>query len=145
MVTAAKHRALWCNIICNIGKALCRSEQQFGNTKDALHIRFSMRFNRQIVWMCHSRQLNTRINLIYKRVLRLVYQDQRSFFWQLLKKEKKWIIKKKKKNQTLVRSRHPEVFCKKGEHRNFAKFTEKHHFYRTPPENFPRLKLVNHL
>ena len=47
--------------------------------------------------MCHSRQLNNRINLIHKRVLRHVYQDQRSFFWQLLKKEKKWKKKKKKK------------------------------------------------
>ena len=41
-----------------------------------------------LVWMCHSRTLNNRINNIYYRALRIVYQDKKSSFEELLQKEK---------------------------------------------------------
>ena len=41
-----------------------------------------------LVWMFHNRQLNTRINNLHYRVLRMVYQDQVTSFEELLYKER---------------------------------------------------------
>ena len=41
-----------------------------------------------LVWMNHSRTLNTRINGLHKRALNLVYNDFSSSFSELLEKEK---------------------------------------------------------
>ena len=38
----------------------------------------------------------------------------------------KWFLSFRRK----CRSSHPDVFCKKGVHRNFAKFTGKHHCHK---------------
>ena len=40
-----------------------------------------------LVWMCHSRTLNNRINNIHLRALRIVYQDKQSSFEELLQKD----------------------------------------------------------
>ena len=37
-----------------------------------------------LIWMCHSRKLNTRINNIHERVLRIVFQDKNTSFNELL-------------------------------------------------------------
>ena len=37
--------------------------------------------------MCHSRTLNNRINSIHLRALRIVYQDKKSSFEELLQKD----------------------------------------------------------
>ena len=39
-----------------------------------------------LIWMCHSRALNTRINRIHERALRIVYDDHSSSFDTLLDK-----------------------------------------------------------
>ena len=40
-----------------------------------------------LVWMCHSRKLNNKINRLQEeRALRIVYNDKSSTFYQLLKK-----------------------------------------------------------
>ena len=39
-----------------------------------------------LVWMCHSRGLNNKINNIHKRALRIVYQDKKSNLQDLLQK-----------------------------------------------------------
>ena len=39
-----------------------------------------------LVWMCHSRSLNTQINNIHHRALRIVYRDHTSSFETLLEK-----------------------------------------------------------
>ena len=41
-----------------------------------------------LVWMCHSRTLNNRINNIHHRALKIVYQDKKSSFEELLQKDK---------------------------------------------------------
>ena len=41
-----------------------------------------------IVWMCHGRVLNNKINNIHERALRIVYQDKKSSFETLLKRDK---------------------------------------------------------
>ena len=38
-----------------------------------------------LIWMCHSRSLNTQINRIHERALRIVYSDNVSSFEELLK------------------------------------------------------------
>ena len=40
-----------------------------------------------LVWMCHSRTLNNRIDNIRLRALRIVYQDKKSSFEELLQKD----------------------------------------------------------
>ena len=41
-----------------------------------------------LVWMCHSRGLNNKINNIHKRALRIVHQDKKSNLQDLLQKDK---------------------------------------------------------
>ena len=45
-----------------------------------------------LVWMFHSRGLNNRINKIHERSLRIVYQDHKSSFEELLKRENAFTI-----------------------------------------------------
>ena len=40
-----------------------------------------------LVWMCHSRELNNKINSLHYRALRMVYKDDESSFEELLKKD----------------------------------------------------------
>ena len=41
-----------------------------------------------LVWMCHSRTLNNRINSIHHRDLRIVYENKKLSFEELLQKDK---------------------------------------------------------
>ena len=41
----------------------------------------------QLVWMCHSRTNNNKINLLHKKFLRLIYNDKKSSFKDLLEKD----------------------------------------------------------
>ncbi len=45
-----------------------------------------------LVWMFHSRELNNKINKIHQRSLRIVYQDHKSSFKDLLSKDKSFTI-----------------------------------------------------
>ena len=45
-----------------------------------------------LVWMFHTRELNNKINNIHKRALRIVYQDSKSSFEDLLEKEKAFTV-----------------------------------------------------
>ena len=45
-----------------------------------------------LVWMFNSRELNTRINKIHERSLRIVYQDHKSSFASLLQKDQSFTI-----------------------------------------------------
>ena len=40
-----------------------------------------------LVWMCHSRALNNKINRPHERCLRLIYNDKQLTFKELLKKD----------------------------------------------------------
>ena len=44
--------------------------------------------NCPLVWMCHSRGLNNKINNIHKTALRIVHQDKKSNLQDLLQKDK---------------------------------------------------------
>ena len=45
-----------------------------------------------LVWMFHNRTLNNRINRIHERSLRIVYQDQKSSFEELLEKDQSFTV-----------------------------------------------------
>ena len=48
-----------------------------------------------LVWMCHSRSLNNKINWIQERALQIVYRDYKSSFKELLQKDKSITIHQK--------------------------------------------------
>ena len=49
---------------------------------------FSSQFNyRRLIWMCHSRENNNKINRLHERYLRIIYNDKRSSFNALLEKD----------------------------------------------------------
>ena len=45
-----------------------------------------------LIWMCHSRELNRKINKLHERALRLVYKDTNLTFEQLLEKDNAFTI-----------------------------------------------------
>ena len=45
-----------------------------------------------LVWMCHNRTLNKKINKLHERALRLVYKDKNLSFQQLLDKDKSFSV-----------------------------------------------------
>ena len=49
----------------------------------------------QLVWMFYSRTLNSKLNRLQERALRIVYQDDISSFEMLLNKENSVIIHKR--------------------------------------------------
>ena len=61
----------------------------FNNKRILLKTFITSQFNyRSVVWMCHSRDLNNRINNLHERALRIVYQDKKPGFETLLKNDK---------------------------------------------------------
>ena len=40
-----------------------------------------------LIWMCHNRTYNNKINRLHERCLRLIYNDKRSSFEDLLEKD----------------------------------------------------------
>ena len=45
-----------------------------------------------LVWMCHSRDLNRKINQLHERALRIVYKNRSLTFQQLLEMDKSFTI-----------------------------------------------------
>ena len=54
-----------------------------------------------LVWMFHSRKLNSRVNKLHERALRIVYQDYASSFTELLEKD----------NLTTIRNRNIQLLA----------------------------------
>ena len=49
---------------------------------------FNSQFNYcPLIWMCHSRENNNKINRLHERCLRIIYNDKRSSFNALLEKD----------------------------------------------------------
>ena len=40
-----------------------------------------------LIWMCHSRSNNRKINMLHERCLRIIYNDKQSSFTELLNKD----------------------------------------------------------
>ena len=45
-----------------------------------------------LIWMCHGRTLNNKINRIHERALRIVYNDYKSNFKKLLERDHSFTI-----------------------------------------------------
>ena len=90
-VTFAKHIENLCRKTNQKLHALARVANFMTLGKRHLVIKtlFFSQFNYcRLVWMCHSRKLNNKINRLQERALRIVYNDKSSTFYQLLEKEK---------------------------------------------------------
>ena len=60
----------------------------FDKKKLAVNAFFSSQFNYYpLIWMCHNRTYNNEINRLYERCLRMIYNDKRSSFEDLLEKD----------------------------------------------------------
>ena len=55
-----------------------------------------------LIWMIHSRGLNNKINRIHERALRIVYDDNRSSFEDLLNKDKSVTIHQRNLQQLAI-------------------------------------------
>ena len=72
--------------------ALSRIAKYISEDKKTYAIQIFHNFTIQLAWMCHRRGLNNKINNIYKKALRIVYQDKKSSFETSLKHEKSMSI-----------------------------------------------------
>ena len=72
--------------------ALYRIAKNISDDKNMYAIQIFHNFSIQnycpIAWMCYGRGLNNKVNNIHERALRIVYQDKKSSFETLLKREK---------------------------------------------------------
>ena len=60
----------------------------FNKRKLAVNAFFSSHFNYcPLIWMCHNRTYNNKINRLRERCLRLIYNDKHSSFEELLEKD----------------------------------------------------------
>jgi hypothetical protein len=60
----------------------------FAKKRNLMNAFFSSQFNYcPLIWMCHSRTLNNKINNLHERCLRIIYNDKASSFETLLEKD----------------------------------------------------------
>ena len=83
------HVSKLCKTVGNKLHALARISNFMGlsKRKTMMNAFITSQFNYcPLIWMCHSRNLNTRITRIHERALRIVYKDYDSSFNTLLEK-----------------------------------------------------------
>ena len=76
----------------------------------------------QLVWMCHNRTNNNKVNRLHERCLRLIYNDKKSSFEDLLQKD----------GSVSIRHRNLRTLALEYNMRNYSYFA------------MPRAKTVNH-
>ena len=85
-----KHIKDICQKVSQKINALARLAPYMGTTKKRIIMNtfFKSQFNYcPLVWMCCNRSLNTKINRLHERCLRIVYNDKKSNFNELLVKD----------------------------------------------------------
>ena len=61
---------------------------ELGKRRMLMNAIFNSQFNYcSVIWMCHSRALNNKINRLHERCLRMIYNDKTSTFKELLEKD----------------------------------------------------------
>ena len=61
---------------------------ELGKRRILMNAFFNSQFNYcPVIWMCHSRALNNKINRLHERCLRIIYNDKTSTFKELLEKD----------------------------------------------------------
>ena len=88
-----------CHLICKKGShkvcALARVTSGMSLPKKRTHMNalFNSQFNYcPLIWMCHSRKNNNKINKLHERRLRIIYNDKLSSFNALLEKDGSFLI-----------------------------------------------------
>ena len=97
-LTFHDHIISLCSIANKKLSALSRVSKYMGINKRRILMKsyiFSQFNYCPLVWMCHSRNLNNKINRIQERALRIVYRDYKSSFKELLQKDKSITIHQK--------------------------------------------------
>ena len=60
----------------------------YSKRKLFMNVFFTSQFNYcPLIWMCHSRSNNRKINMLHERCLRIIYNDKQSSFTELLNKD----------------------------------------------------------
>ena len=60
----------------------------YSKRKLFMNVFFTSQFNYcPLIWMCHSRSNNRKINMLHERCLRIIYNDKQSPFTELLNKD----------------------------------------------------------
>ena len=66
---------------------------ELGKRRILMNAFFNSQFNYcPVIWMCHSRALNNKINRLHERCLRIIYNDKTSTFKELLEKDNSALI-----------------------------------------------------
>ena len=70
------------------GLARVTSGMSLSKKRTLMNAFFNSQFNYcPLIWMCHSRENNNKINRLHERCLRIIYNDKRSSFNALLEKD----------------------------------------------------------
>ena len=96
---------------------------------------FNSQFNCcPLIWMCHSRENNNKINRLHERCLRIIYSDKRSSFNALLEKDgsvsiherniKILAIEMFKVGKNLAPTSMHEIFKLKDQHQNNLRYSQ---------------------
>ena len=100
----------------------------------------------QLVWMCHNRANNNKINRLHERCLRLIYNDKKSSFEDLLQKDGSVSIHHRNLRTLAVevfkvfKGLSPVVFAEAFPARQQSQYNTKNYSYFA----MPRSKTVNH-
>ena len=63
---------------------MCRTKRRF-----LMNLFFTLQFSYcPLIWMCHSRKVNSKINKLHERCLQIVFNDKNSSFKELLETDK---------------------------------------------------------
>ena len=108
---------------------------------------FYSQFNySQLVWMCHNRTNNYKINLLHERCLRLIYNDKKSSFEDLLQKDGSVSIHHRNFRTLAVelfkvfKDLSPVIFAEAFSVRQQSQYNMRNYSYFA----MPRAKTVNH-
>ena len=119
----------------------------FDKRKLVVNAFFSSQFNYcSLIWMCHNRTYNNKINRLHERCLRLIYNDKQSFFEEILIKDNS--VSVNHKNLQALAIEMFNVYCKMSPEimQEVFHVNEQGQYFLRNPTDFviPTIKTVNY-